>query len=175
MDKGRPLIVNLAKGRLGADTANVVGGLIVSTIAHAALSRESLAEHDRRPYFLFVDECHSFTTESLADMLSELRKYGLGLVLTTQHGSQLDESVRDSVFGNVGTIVAFRVGAHDAPLLVKQFGDETLRAKDLVNLGNYEVFVRLMIDGRQCKPFSARTLSDRPETGARVPPESVSA
>lgn len=164
MDEGRPLIVNLAKGRLGADTANVVGGVIVSTLAHAALSRENVAEHDRLPYFLFVDECHSFTTESLADMLSELRKYRLGLVLTTQHGSQLDVSVQDSVFGNVGTVMAFRVGAHDAPMLVKQFGDETLRSKDLVNLANYEMFVRLMIDGRQSRPFSAVTL--RPRTAS---------
>lgn len=158
MDEGRSLIVNLAKGRLGADTANVVGGVIVSTMAHAAYSRESTPEELRRPYTLYVDEFHSFTTEALADMLSELRKYRLALVLTTQHGSQLEEPVRDSIFGNVGTVISFRVGAGDAAMLVKQFGDDTLRAKDLVNQGNYEAFVRLMIDGRQSKPFSARTM-----------------
>lgn len=159
MDEGRPLIVNLAKGRLGADTANVVGGMIVSTMAHAAYSRESIPEHLRQPYLLYVDEFHSFTTEALADMLSELRKYRLAMVLTTQHGSQPEEAVRESIFGNVGTVIAFRVGAADAAILVKQFGDDALRAKDLVNLGNYETVVRLMIDGRKSKPFSARMLN----------------
>lgn len=167
MDEGRPLIVNLAKGRLGADTANVVGGMIVSTMAHAAYSRESVPEDQRRPYILYIDEFHSFTTEALADMLSELRKYRLGLVLTTQHGAQLEEVVRESIFGNVGTVVAFRVGASDAAMLVKQFGDDALRPRDLVNLGNYEALIRLMIDGRQSKPFSAKTLplGARPRSG----------
>jgi len=165
MDLGRPLIVNLGKGRLGADTANVVGGVVVSTLAHAAYSRENVPEDERRPYFLYIDECHSFTTEVVAEMLSELRKYRLGLVLTTQHCSQLDGAVQESIFGNVGTVVAFRVGANDAPILIRQFGDETLLPKDLVNLGNYEAFVRLMIDGRQSKPFSAKTLPDRSPKG----------
>lgn len=157
MDEGGTLIVNLAKGRLGADVANVVGGIVVATMAHAAYSRQQQALDQRRPFFLYIDEFHSFTTAALADMLSELRKYGLALVLTTQFGGQLEAHVRESVFGNVGTIVAFRVGAGDASDLIRQFGDDAFQPRDLVNLANHEMAVKLMIDGRQSRPFSALT------------------
>lgn len=110
MDEGQTLIVNLAKGRLEADVANVVGGLIISTMAHAAYSRQDQPEHLRRPFILYVDEFYSFTTAALADMLSELRKYRLAMVLTTQYGGRLDETIQEAVFGNAGTILAFRVG-----------------------------------------------------------------
>ena len=159
MDEGTPLVVNLAKGRLGSDTANLLGGIIVSTFAHAALSRQHLAEHERHPYFLYVDEFHSFTTAAFADMLSELRKYGMGLVLSTQFASQLDEEVRESVFGNVGTLIVFRVGARDAALLTKQLGGiDVPSVRDLVRLGNHEMFVRFMVDGAPTRPFSAQSL-----------------
>ncbi len=158
MDAGKVLVVNLGKGRLGADTANVVGGLIVSAIAHAAYSREDQPEAARKPFFLYVDEFHSFTTSAFADMLSELRKYGLGLVATTQYGARLSETVREAIFGNVGTIIAFRVGATDAAILEKQFGGD-IHARDLVGLANYEIYLKMMVDGVQTKPFSARTLS----------------
>lgn len=157
MDEGRTLIVNLAKGRLGGDTANVIGGVIVAAMAYAAYSRQQEPEASRRPFFLYIDEFHAFTTTAVADMLSELRKYGLALVLTTQFGSRLENEVREAVFGNVGTILAFRVGADDAATLVRQFGDDRFHARDLVNLANHEMAVKLMIDGRQSKPFSART------------------
>lgn len=158
MDEGQILIVNLAKGRIGSDTANVLGGLIVSSIANAAYSRQTLPQADRRPYFLYVDEFHALTTGAFADMLSELRKYGLGVVATTQYSARLDPIVRDAIFGNVGTIIAFRVGADDAALLSRQFGGDIPRASDLVGLANYEMYLKLMIDGVQSKPFSARTL-----------------
>ena len=158
MDEGQILIVNLAKERLGADTANVLGGLIVSSIANAAYSRQELPEHDRKPYFLYVDEFHSLTTSVFADMLSELRKYGLGLVATTQYSARLERGVRDAIFGNVGTIISFRVGADDAIELERQFGGDVPKASDLVGLANYEMYLKLMIDGVQSKPFSARTL-----------------
>jgi hypothetical protein len=159
MDEGKVLVVNLAKGRLGADTANVLGGLIVSSIANAAYSRQNVAESGRKPFFLYVDEFHSLTTSAFADMLSELRKYGLGLVATTQYSSRLDDGVREAIFGNVGTIMAFRVGATDATLIAKQFGADVPQASDLVGLANYEMYLKLMIDGVQSKAFSARTLS----------------
>lgn len=159
MDEGKILIVNLAKGKLGADTANVLGGLIVSSIANAAYSRQELPEKDRKPYFLYVDEFHSLTTGAFADMLSELRKYGLGLVATTQYSARLERGVRDAIFGNVGTIISFRVGADDAIELERQFGADVPKACDFVGLANYEMYLKLMIDGVQSKPFSARTLS----------------
>ncbi len=158
LSAGQSLVVNLGKGRLGADISNVVGGLIVSALASAAYQRQEIPEAQRTPYFLYVDEFHSFTTSAFADMLSELRKYGLGLVATTQHTSRLSKTVRESIFGNVGTIISFRVGATDADLLEKQFGADVPRASDLVGLSNYEVYLKLMVDGVQTKPFSARTL-----------------
>ena len=158
MDEGQILIVNLAKGKLGADTANVLGGLIVSSIANAAYSRQELPEKDRKPYFLYVDEFHSLTTGAFADMLSELRKYGLGLVATTQYSARLERGVRDAIFGNVGTIISFRVGADDAIELERQFGADVPKACDFVGLANYEMYLKLMTDGVQSKPFSARTL-----------------
>lgn len=158
MDEGRILIINLAKGRLGADIANVLGGLIVSNIAHAAYSRESVYEEKRRPFFLYIDEFHSFTTGAFADMLSQLRKYRLGMVLAHQHTAQLDDNVFEAILGNVGTIMAFRVGATDAAVLARQFGADVPSARDLVGLPNYEAYLKLLIDGTQSRPFSARTL-----------------
>jgi len=160
MDSGKSLVVNLGKGALGADTSNVLGGLIVSSIAHAAYAREDQLEVTRKPFFLYVDEFHSFSTSAFADMLSELRKYGLGLVATTQYGARLSDTVRESIFGNVGTIIAFRVGATDATILEKQFGANVPSARDLVSLANYEIYLKMMIDGVQTKPFSARTLPE---------------
>lgn len=158
MDEGKILIVNLAKGKLGADTANVLGGLIVSSIANAAYSRQNMPEIERQPFYLFIDEFHSFTTSAFTDMLSELRKYALGIVATTQFSSRLDDTVREAIFGNVGTIISFRVGATDAAILAKQFGADVPEPRDLVGLANYEFYIKLMIDGTQSKAFSATTL-----------------
>lgn len=158
MDLGGMLVVNLAKGRLGADIANVLGGLIVSGIANAAYSRQDQREEERRPFFLYVDEFHSFTSLAVTDMLSELRKYGVGLVLTTQHFAHIEPDAREAILGNVGTLISFRVGATDAALLSRQFGEDLPLPRDLVNLANHEVFIKLMVDGVQTKPFSAKTL-----------------
>jgi type IV secretory pathway TraG/TraD family ATPase VirD4 len=157
MDEGKILVINLSKGRLGADIANVLGGLIVANLANAAYSRENVTEIDRKPFFLYIDEFHSFTTEALADMLSELRKYGLGMVLAHQHTSQLDRTVFEAILGNVGTLMVFRVGAYDATLLAKHLAADVPSSRDLSNLPNYEMYTRLLINGGQSKPFSART------------------
>ncbi|MFH1793767.1 MAG: type IV secretion system DNA-binding domain-containing protein [Pseudomonadota bacterium] len=158
MDNGGMLVVNLAKGRLGTDISNLLGGLIVSGIANAAYSRQDLPAEERRPFFLSVDEFHAFTTSAFTDMLAELRKYGLGLVLTTQHFARIENDAREAVLGNVGTLISFRVGATDAALLARQFGDDVPQPRDLVGLANHEMFVKLMVYGVQTKPFSAKTL-----------------
>lgn len=122
MDEGQFLIVNLAKGRLGADVSNILGGMIISSLTNAAYSRQDLPETVRRPFFLYADEFHSFTTSAFAGMLSELRKYGLGLILAHQHTYQLDRSILEAILGNVGTLIGFRLGATDAPLIARQLG-----------------------------------------------------
>lgn len=107
---------------------------------------------------LYIDEFHAFTTEAFADMLSELRKYALGLVLAHQHTSQLDQGVLDAILGNVGTWMSFRPGATDAAIMARQFASNRPEPRDLVNLPNHETFVKLMINGRQSQPFSAETI-----------------
>ncbi|MEP0313216.1 MULTISPECIES: TraM recognition domain-containing protein [Alphaproteobacteria] len=165
MDEGRVLIVNLAKGRLGGDIANILGGMIASNIAHAAYTRQELPAPMREPFFLYIDEFHSFTTASFVDMLSELRKYRLGLILAHQHTTQLDDATREAILGNVGTLVSFRLGATDAAILARQFAADVPTPRDLVNLGNYEMFVKLMIDGQQSRPFSGITIPPAPTAG----------
>lgn len=156
MDTGLPLIVNLAKGRLGNDVANVLGGLLVATMMHAAFSRHTLPELARRPFFLHVDEFPNFTTTVFASLLSEARKYGLGLTLAHQYGAQAETGVLEAILGNVGTQMIFRVGARDTGLLQKELG--AFEMHDLTNLPNYRTFVRLLVDGRKTKPFSASML-----------------
>ena len=152
MDQGKILIVNLAKGQLGADVADVLGGLLVSSITHAAFTRHTIPETDRRPFMLYVDEFHSFTTETIADLLSETRKYRLGITLSQQHTQQTSASVFASIIGNAGSMIAFRIGANDAPIMARQLGNVELR--DLINQPNHRAFVRLMVDGEQTKAFS---------------------
>ena len=156
MDEGKILIVNLAKGQLGADVSNVLGGLIVASITNAAFTRHNIPEDQRRPFMLYVDEFHSFTTEAIADTLSETRKYGLGITLSHQHVQQATPAVFASIMGNVGSIICFRIGASDAPILAQQLGK--VLPQDLINLPNYATFVRLMVDGGRTKVFSAKTL-----------------
>lgn len=156
MDQGQILIVNLSKGRLGADTANVLGGLIVASIVNAAFSRQSLPEHQRRPFMLHVDEFHAFTTAAIADMLPETRKYGLGLTLVHQHIAQVDPAVFAAILGNVGSLMVFRVGASDAPVFVRQL--ECVTPTDVINLPNHRAYMRLMLDGQRTRVFSVKTL-----------------
>ena len=160
MDRGSILLVNLSKGRLGADASWLLGALLVSGLASTALSRADVAETERRDFFVYLDEFHNFVTQSLADMLSELRKYRLGLVLAHQFLGQLDLGLRDAVLGNAGTLAAFRVGLADAEILEKEFWPE-FRARDLIGLPNYHLNLRLMIDGRVGRAFSAETLGPK--------------
>lgn len=157
MDRGGVLIVNLSRGRIGDDSAGLLGALLVTTIALAAYSRADVSEDERRPFFVYVDEFHAFTTLAVADMISELRKYRIALVMAHQHMNQLDEGVRHAVIGNAGTLVAFRCGAEDAQLLSKEFMG-VIDVAQLIALPNYEIALRLMIDGEPSRPFRAKTL-----------------
>ncbi|WP_299771269.1 DUF87 domain-containing protein [uncultured Tateyamaria sp.] len=153
MDTGQILIVNLSKGQLGADVASILGGLITSSVMLAATTRHNMPERARRPFFLYVDEFPNFTTRSFAGMLSEARKYRLGLVLAHQHLSQTDSEVADAVFGNVGSIVAFRVGPKDAPLLARMLAPMT--PHDLQNQPNHRATAQVMHNGERLTPFTA--------------------
>ena len=123
----------------------------------AGLSRADQEEDDRRDFFLYLDECHMFATESLATMLSELRKYRVSLILANQYLGQLDTRVRDAVLGNAGTLICFRVSADDAQHLSREF-EPVFERVDLLGLPNHHIYLRLMIDGQVSKPFSARTI-----------------
>ncbi len=156
MDDGQILIVNLAKGQLGADIANLLGGLLVSNITNAAFSRHDQPEANRRTFMLYVDEFHAFTTSVFANMLSETRKYGLGVTLAQQQTLQTEKPVLEAILGNVGTLMCFRVGAADAPILSRQLVD--VLPRDLIGLPNYQCFTRLMVEGEQTKAFTAFSL-----------------
>ena len=158
MDERKILIVNLAKGRVGEDTARLLGTMIVTKLYLAAMSRvDILDEAKRSDFFLYVDEFQNFATESFANILSEARKYQLDLILAHQYMAQLAEEVRDAVVGNVGTMLSFRVGAEDAEFLEKEFGPDFMAA-DMVNIGFAQIYLKLMIDGVASHPFSATTL-----------------
>ena len=162
MDGQKILIANLSKGRIGEDTSHLLGGLLVTKLQLAAMSRVDMPEEKRHDFFLYIDEFQNFATDSFTNILSEARKYRLSLILGHQYIAQLDEEeVRPAVFGNVGTIITFRVGAEDAEFLEKEFTPEFL-ATDFVNLGKYNIYVKLMIDGIASRPFSAQTLPPWP-------------
>jgi len=157
MDEGKVLLVNVAKGRLGEDSALILGSLVVSTLGLAAFSRAEILPNERKPFNIFLDEFQNFTTLMLANMMSELRKYGVGLTLAHQHLHQLEPNIRHAVLGNVGTLVAFRVGPDDASVLAREFQPD-FDVEDLLNLPNQNIYLKLMIDGTPSRPFSATAL-----------------
>jgi hypothetical protein len=148
MDEGSILLVNLAKGKIGEDAAGLQRGLLVTTIGLAAFSRSDLSEHERRDFFLYIDEFQNYTTLALANMIAEMRKFHVGLVLAHQYLDQLDSGVRFAVLGNAGTIISFRLGPKDAPFLAKEFQSHNaeIEATDLLSLPNYQCYLKLMID-----------------------------
>lgn len=157
MDKQKILILNLSKGRLGEDASALMGAMMITKIQLAAMSRIDQPEHERKDFYLYVDEFQNFATESFANILSEARKYRLNLIIAHQYIEQVEEEVQAAVMGNVGTILAFRIGAADAEAMTLEFApyfDE----EDLVNLAKYDTYLKLMIDGVASNPFSATTL-----------------
>lgn len=161
MDSGKIMLINLSKGRIGEANANLLGSLLITKIYLSAMSRadvpEAVLEKELPNFYLYVDEFQSFANESFADILSEARKYKLNLTIAHQYIEQMSEEVRAAVFGNVGTMITFRVGSYDAEVLEKEFAPE-FTAQDIVNLGRFQIYLRLMIDSVGSKPFSASTL-----------------
>lgn len=160
MDERKILIINLSKGRVGDQNANLLGSMLITKIYLGAMSRADASESLMKSlpqFYLYVDEFQNFANESFADILSEARKYKLNLTIAHQYIEQMEEEVRAAVFGNVGTMVAFRVGSFDAEVLEKEFSPR-FTAEDIVNLGMYQIYLRLMIDGMGSQPFSATNL-----------------
>lgn len=161
MNEGKIFLVNVSKGRIGEDNSALLGGMIITKIQLAAMERVRIAENERKDFYLYVDEFQNFATNAFANILSEARKYRLNLTIAHQYTAQIENKdgsqVRDAVFGNVGTMIIFRVGADDADFLEKEFEPE-FTAQDFVNLPNYHIYLKLMIDGVTSRPFSATTL-----------------
>ena len=161
MDEGKIIVLNLSKGRVGEDNSKLLGALLVTKIYLAAMSRVNVDESQRKDFYLYVDEFQNFATEAFINILSESRKYHLCLTLAHQYIAQMEDPVRDAVFGNVGTIITFRIGAEDAEWMEREFSP-TFEAPDFVNLTKYNIYLRLMIDGMAGQPFSAATLPPFP-------------
>jgi len=157
MNSGKILICNLSKGMIGEDVSQILGSLITTSIQTAAMRRAILPEQDRKPFMVFIDECHSFINTSFATMLSEVRKYKIGLFLTHQYLEQLPDEVLSAVLGNVGTIITFRLSSADSKVMAEEFYP-VFKIDDFINLPRYCIYLKLLIDGTASKPFSAKTL-----------------
>lgn len=157
MNQKKIFIANLSKGHLGEDATALLGSMLVTQFQTAALARSKQPIEARTPFYLYIDEMHSFVTLSFADILAEARKYGLCLFLTHQYIDQVHEDIRKAIFGNVGTIISFRIGAQDAKYLAQEF-HPVFDEMDLVNLPRYSMYLKLMIDGTTSSPFSAHAL-----------------
>ncbi len=157
MNEGKILILNLSQGKLGEDNTALLGAMIITQLQLAAMNRSFVKENERKDFFMYVDEFQNFATNSFIKILSEARKYRLSLTLANQYIEQLDEEIQRAIFGNVGTLVSFVVGARDAYVLSKEYG-EIYTENDLVSLGKYEVVMKLSIDGMTSAPFPANTL-----------------
>ncbi|MFH1956299.1 MAG: DUF87 domain-containing protein, partial [Patescibacteria group bacterium] len=158
MDEGKILLVNLSKGRLGEINSSLLGLVIVGKLLMASLSRVDMPEAQRKDFYLYIDEFQNTTTDSIAVILSEARKYKLNLTIANQYIGQLEENIKKAVFGNVGSIASFRVGADDGEYLEKQF-EPFFTSHDLINLDNYNAYLKLLINGQTSRPFNIRTLS----------------
>ena len=158
MDSKKILLVNLSKGRLGDLNSNLLGLIIVGKILMAALSRVDARGVALPDFYLYIDEFQNITTNSIATILSEARKYKLSLTIAHQFIKQLDEKIKDAVFGNVGSMASFRVGAEDAEFLEKQFGP-VFNARDLTNLDNRNAYLKLLVSGKSVRPFNIETVS----------------
>ena len=171
MDEGKILLCNLSKGKLGDLNAQLVGMIMVSKMQMAAMSRVDIEEEDRKDFYLYVDEFQNFVTDSFASILSEARKYRLGLIIAHQYISQItkmhgggkgsheDTTIRDAVFGNVGSMMCFKIGAQDAEYMAKEFSP-VFSEQDLINIANYQAYIKLNIDNSTSRAFSMSTVYD---------------
>lgn len=157
MNRNRVFIANLSKGAIGEENARLLGALLVSQFQWAAMQRAGESEDARIPFYLYIDEFQSFATDALAAILAEARKYGLVLTIAHQYLEQLPDSIRQSVFGNAGNLITFRVGQRDARILEEEFGGN-VKVGNLVSLGKHEIYARLLDHGRSQEPFQGRTM-----------------
>ena len=157
MDTKKLFIANLAKGEIGEEVTTLLGSMLLTAIQLSALNRSSIPETQREPFYAYIDEAHSFINFSLVDILSESRKFKLSLFLCHQYIEQLPEAIRSAVFGNIGTLISFRVSNEDGFYLAKEFFP-IFKEDDFINLTKYSIYIRLLIDGVTCKPFSAATM-----------------
>ncbi len=160
MDQQKILLVDLSKGAIGEMNAYLLGMILVGKILMSALSRTDMDQENRKDFYLYIDEFQNFTTDSISSVLSEARKYGLNLIIANQYLGQLvtnqDASIKEAVFGNVGTWMVFKVGSEDAEVLEKEFGP-TFTKNDLINIEKYTTYTKLLIDNTTSKPFSMST------------------
>lgn len=158
MDNGKIFIVNLSKWRIGEDASALLGAMMVTKFQIEAMTRADTPEAERRDFGLYVDEFQNFATDSFATILSEARKYKLSLTMANQYVDQMAETVQGAVFGNVGTLISFQVGYHDATTFAEVFGGEdVILPQDLTNLAKYDIYTKLLIDGMPSPVFSATT------------------
>jgi hypothetical protein len=173
MDDKKILLVNLSKGKIGESNAHMLGLILIAKLQAAVLRRAHQAHANRTPFYLYVDEFQNFTTDTFTSLLSESRKYGLGVHLTNQYLAQLPDSIRESVMGNVGTLVSFEVGIDDAAILAKEF--EPLSAPDFIGLPRFNFFIKLMIEGKTSHAFSGKSLPPEPALPTHVEKDVVTA
>ncbi len=171
MQSGRIVLANLSKGKLGEINAHMLGLILISRLQAAVMRRAAISSDARRPFYLYVDEFQNFSTDTFMSLLSESRKYGLGVHLTNQYLMQLPESIRDSVLGNVGTILSFEVSAEDAKLLAGEFAPMT--EQDFLGLPRYNFYIKLLISGKTSPVFSGKSLPPEPEDFTSIEREKV--
>lgn len=161
LNDGKIILVSLAKGMLGEDNAGLFGAIIITKIAQVAMERARVTEEERVPFYLYVDEFHNVATETFANLFAESRKFGICMTVANQYLAQLPERLRTTVLGNAGTLITFRLGAEDAAVLEHEFAP-VFTAKDLINLGMQEIYVKMPVNGKLSDPFSAETILVRP-------------
>ncbi|WP_430411324.1 type IV secretory system conjugative DNA transfer family protein [Kordia sp.] len=158
MDNKKIFLINLSKGSLGTDGAHLLGSLLLTSLSSAGFSRININEQERIPFFIYLDEFQNYTTASLTNMFSELRKFKIGFVLAHQYLHQLDINIRNAVLGNIGTIICFKLGQTDAKYMAQEFYP-IFQTSDFTNLEHFHIYVKLLINGRSAQPFSAKTIT----------------
>jgi len=171
MDEGKILLVNLSKGKIGEMNAHMLGLILISRLQAAILRRAHQPAATRRPFYLYVDEFQNFTTDTFISLLSESRKYGLGVHLTNQYLAQLPPTIKDAVLGNVGSLISFEVGAEDAEILCHEFDPVTVA--DFMGLPRFNFYIKLMVNGKTSAPFSGMSLPPLPPPVGAVSEASV--
>ena len=171
MDTKKILLINLSKGKIGDLNTQLLGLVVVARIQMAAMSRADTPEKDRKDFYLYVDEFQNFATDSFCSILSEARKYHLGLIMAHQYIKQLekkqDTSIRDAVFGNVGTMMSFKVGADDAEYMAKEYAP-VLTESDVLGIANYKAYIKLNIKNTTSRPFSLETIWDTSKQNPKI-------